>query len=316
MKEIITNSSLSTFRTCPRKYQIQYELGYKPAKEAEALFIGKLMHKGIEAWSASRDLEQAVNAIYKMVDESKNQDEYMVAKVHALMEGYHRKYQDQPYKVILVEAEGRGPLINPETNRESQSFEIGFVIDRIFQDKNSRYVLVETKTTSSDIEDPASDYWMNLLMDSQVSTYYLGAEVLGYPVDRCIYDVIKKPGIRPKQVGKEIDQANPKRIETSEEYFARLQKDIAEAPDRFYMRREVPRLKNDLEEYMADTWITAGMLREARKLNKFPRFVRSCIGLYGTCSYFPVCSGRASLDDPMLYKKSEKKHSELQEVKK
>ncbi len=63
-------------------------------------------------------------------------------------------------------------------------------------EKNGSVILVEHKTTSEDIE-ITSDYWLKLMLDGQISQYYLGAKALGYEVTECLYDVIRKPSMRP-----------------------------------------------------------------------------------------------------------------------
>ena len=45
--------------------------------------------------------------------------------------------------------------------------------------------------------DWSSDVCSSDLIDGQVSGYYVGASTLGYEVDVCLYDVIRKPTIRP-----------------------------------------------------------------------------------------------------------------------
>lgn len=321
-RQILTNSSLSTFRACPRKFQIQYEMGYRPVKEAEYLSFGKLMHRGIEVWSKDHKLKDAITAIYDMAEKTAILDEFLVAKAHALMEGYHAKYWDEPYVMVAVEKQFFAPVLNPETARESQNFVNSGVLDGLLQKIGSKnYTLKEIKTTSENIEDPTSDYWLNLQIDSQVSHYYLGAEALGFPVETCLYDVCRRPALQPYKATP-LDKRNYKkdgtlyasqrdRDETVEEFFQRIKLDIELFPNKYYARREVPRLKTDLEDYMEDEWQIAQTIRTFQKKGKFPRYTRSCISLYGTCPMFPVCTGRASLEDTTLYKKVDSVHQEL-----
>jgi|GEM_PF-1241617 len=57
-------------------------------------------------------------------------------------------------------------------------------------------LVIEHKTASTDVED-GSPYWKRLRLDSQVSNYYDGARALGMPPDGVLYDVIRKPRIKP-----------------------------------------------------------------------------------------------------------------------
>mgnify|MGYP007001753624 CR=1 FL=1 len=58
-------------------------------------------------------------------------------------------------------------------------------------------------TTSEDIG-RGTDYWRRLRMDGQVSIYYAGSAALGYPADLCLYDVLRKPSLRPKKAVAEV----------------------------------------------------------------------------------------------------------------
>jgi hypothetical protein len=62
---LLTSSRLSAYRACPRLHHLKYDLGIRPAHEADALRFGSLIHKGLEAWWASDGdrLEAALEAI-------------------------------------------------------------------------------------------------------------------------------------------------------------------------------------------------------------------------------------------------------------
>ncbi len=47
---LLSASRLSSFRACARLHHYRYELGIRPAQEAEALRFGSLIHRGLEAW--------------------------------------------------------------------------------------------------------------------------------------------------------------------------------------------------------------------------------------------------------------------------
>lgn len=54
----------------------------------------------------------------------------------------------------------------------------------------------EHKTTTSDIG-LGSDYWKRLTLDAQISTYLQGARSLGFDPDGILYDVARRPTLRP-----------------------------------------------------------------------------------------------------------------------
>lgn len=308
-KQILTNSSLQAFKKCPRSYEYQYEKCITPAVESEALMFGKLFHNCLEEWVKNgKDMEKVISQLVMPED---IEGQYMMVKIISLLRGYDFKYHAEPYQYEYIEEQFTVPLLNPDTMAESKTFELSGKVDAIITDESGRFMIKETKTTSEDLS-PESDYWRLLGMDTQVSGYYLGAEsILGKKVETCLYDVIRKPTIRPKQVGKEIDAKDPKRTETPEEFGKRLMDDINSRPDFYFARKEIPRSESDLSDYLFDVWNIAQSLRSYQLKQKFPRYTSSCMGMYGPCKYFAACSGQTSIEDENYYKKSDVKHKEL-----
>lgn len=317
--EILTNSSLKTFRECPKKYDLHYEQGYERTETPEYFRFGSIWHAGLEAWHKSdRNLEITLAAMLKELGDAP--DEFMYAKLMALMEGYHEKYKSEPYESVASEQEFKSPVINPETGRASQLFIYKGIIDNLYSNAIKRIIIKESKTTSDDIS-LESDYWRKLGMDSQISSYWLGAEALGYKVESILYDVVRKPGIMPLKATP-IENRKYKKDgvlyasqrdadETPQEFYERCKAEITPNPDKFYARREVPRSESDLVEHMTDVWLTGQTINSYRKLGKWPRNVNSCMTITHTCEFWRYCSGQASLEDPSLYKKSMQKHREL-----
>lgn len=233
-------------------------------------------------------------------------DPFDIAKVRSLLLGYDARWHAEPYEVLEVEVEFRAPLVNPDTGAKSKTYERGGKIDVIVRDKrDGRILVMDHKTTSEDVS-PGSDYWKRTRMDSQVGAYYLGARTLGYEVSGWIHDVIVKPGLRPLKANKQRDVA-----ETPDEYGLRIAEAIAENPDKFFAREEVVRLEAELLEYERDVWSQTTIMRDLKRQGLAPRNPDACQRYGSYCSYWPVCSGQASLDDPLLYRKSAWLHPEL-----
>lgn len=116
--QLLTQSSLRTFRSCQRKYHYRYEKKARPIVDSEALSVGKRIHEALEIWwSTSGDITAALNVLSD-------------AKERAMMVGYHARWSKPP-KVIAVEKEFRMPLINPKTGAASKTFELAGKIDAI-----------------------------------------------------------------------------------------------------------------------------------------------------------------------------------------
>lgn len=317
---IITNSELKCRRRCAREHHYAYNLGYRPlGEDAEALRFGDAFHRGLEVWwlalaggEESRRLrvEAAVATAVSHVT-----DPYEAAKLRVLLRGYDARWGDEQHDVVDVEAEFRALLRNPETGAASRTFVLAGKLDVLLRRK-----FVEHKTTSEEIG-PGSLYWRRLTLDSQVSTYYAGAKALGHEVDGCIYDVVRKPALRPlkatpvesRKYTKDgrLYAAQREQDETPEEYEARLTEEVAANPDKYYQRGEVVRLEADEREAAQDTWQIARALREDELAARWPRNPDSCMRYGRVCPYFDVCTGVTTLNDMTRFGLVSNVHPEL-----
>lgn len=177
-------------------------------------------------------------------------------------------------------------------------------------------LVVEHKTTSSDIT-PGSTYWRKLTLDTQVSQYLGSTE----GVEGMLYDVIRKPGIKPFKATPEADRkytkagtlyaAQRERDETPEEYAVRLRADISEGPNKYYARGIIVRLPSERIEAARDTWLVAGSIRESMRLDAWPRNPGSCDAYGRTCDYWAVCAGETTIEDATRFRTAETPHEEL-----
>jgi hypothetical protein len=99
--------------------------------------------------------------------------------------------------------------------------------------------------------------------------------------------------------------------ESPEAYRDRCLAAISEDPSRYFARGIVVRLEADEREAAADVWQTAGLMRDARRLQIYPRNPDSCLEWGRECDYLGVCSGMADINDPMLFKHEADANSEL-----
>ena len=302
--ELLTNSARTEYQSCPKKFYFRHELGYAAIRESEAMAFGTAFHKLLEAHF--NGTPEVMPMIFDSIP-----DPFKRVAAEKLYEGYFAKYGEER---AITEQEYVIPLINPKTMSASKTFELAGKIDGI-----RGGAIIEHKTTSESIDNPSADYWLKLAIDSQISGYFLAAEKLGHKPEKIIYDVIKKPTIKPGKATPEEDRkykkdgtlyANQRATdETPEEYGQRLQEDIIENPGKYFQRREIARLESDLAEYMADMWSVAKLIMESRNENYWPKRTSQCF-TYGRCAYYEVCAKIASIDDESLYRQ-EKVNSEL-----
>ena len=331
----LTNSMRNKFATCHRAYSIAYNRLVRPAVESDALSFGTAMHALLENYWSARGQEA--------VEKPALADPYRQATLDALYDGYVRKWGDsdaERFEPLGSEIGFEAPLMNPETGALSRTWHLAGKIDAVAKEKSSGKVyIVEHKTTSSDIG-PGSQYWLKMPIDGQVSGYFVGAQSRGIEAETCLYDVIRKPSMAPSKsvpvlddegLKIVVDEATGERVtkkdgsprqsagegmkllvreETPEEWKARLEADIAARPDYYYARMEVVRSDADLADYLFDMWAVGREIADAERLGRFSRNSLSC-SAYGTCEYFDVCTGCASLDDVNLFKKIETPNPEL-----
>ncbi len=307
---ILTHSSAKAFRRCARLYRHRYVDLMRPvADEAHPLRFGSLMHRGLEAWWQGSRMFACEDA-----------DPYDLATAQVLLEGYAARWGREPLTTVAVEREFRADLLNPETGAASRTYRLGGKADVIVQDLHGDYWLVEHKTSSEDVT-LGSPYWQRLQMDPQVSLYLDAiGEQMGIRIAGCLYDVIKKPTIRPAKATPEDKRRYTKdgRLyakqravdESPAEWAARLRQDVIERPDFYFVRGEIARTERDLEDARADLWQTAKALRDAERLSRWPRNPDACWAYNRACNYWEVCTGQASLSDPRKFEKTEK-HTEL-----
>lgn len=312
MTRELTNSMRNKFASCHRAFKFCYEDLKRPIKTSDALNFGTAMHSMLEGyWNGKVPMLPAMD------------DSYQEMTLLALFEGYQKRWLESDrmtYETIGTEMRFDAPLMNPETGGVSKTFHLSGKIDALAKEKTTgKVVIVEHKTTGQDIG-PGSDYWRKLPIDGQVSGYYCGAEALGHQASTCLYDVIRKPTIKPLKATPEdkrkynkdgsLSKACRENDETPDEWYGRLSADIASRPDYYYARIEISRSDNDLLEYLFDMWAVSREIADAERMNRWSRNPQAC-SVFGTCEYFGVCTGEQDIDDVTLFRTAERANEEL-----
>ena len=136
-------------------------------------------------------------------------------------------------------------------------------------------------------------------------------------VERVVWDVVRKPGIRPRKLQKKelaeitslgsyhgYDVANETLLpvrdgmaeENAELYEIRVAEETIDNPDRYFARRSVTRLGDEIGEYATELWQAAHTIRDARRHGHWFRNAGACMS-YGTaCEYLGICSGSDTPD--------------------
>jgi hypothetical protein len=316
---LLTNSRAKAFRRCARFHLHAYQEGYRPLAKAAALGFGGLFHHMLEAWLLAESELRVEAALAKLEEKSAGLNEFDRIRLQELMLGYDARWGTEPLTVERVEAQFECELRNPESGAASRTWKLGGKVDAIVT-RDGRPWLMEHKTTGDDIS-PGSTYWRKLRIDSQVSTYFLGAASLGYDVEGCIYDVIRKPKLQRLEA---TPQESRKYKKDGTLYAS--QRDVDESPEGFrerfrayvgehlldlFQRGDVTRVEEDLADAGFDLWQTARLIREAELAGRHPRNPDACFQWSRECEYFGVCTGAATLDDTTRFRKVESANEEL-----
>jgi CRISPR/Cas system-associated exonuclease Cas4 (RecB family) len=314
VKQLLTHSRLSCFRACPRKHYLRYELGLKPEETSLALRVGSAHHAALEAVDKGQDPAVAIEAVVS--------DPYDLALVAAMHDAHRRCYADAPLEAVTSEMEFDLPLRNPETGAPTSCWRFAGKIDRIVRLADGRLALMEYKTTSQDFA-PGAAYWLKLHLDQQLSLYVIAARQLGYEVETVLYDVTRRPGLRPLKATPEESRkytkdgrlyANQREAdETPEEFAARIAADISERPDHYFARIEIARLDQDLEDCAAELWQQQLAIREAQRTRRWYRNPGACFNGGGSsCEYLSIClSHGLETTTPSGFVRSENVNPEL-----
>lgn len=323
---ILTNSQLATFRTCQRKDWFKSVAGVVPENQSTALRFGSNMHLGIEVRGKGGSIQDAVDAVeaaYVTMPGNVTEREWQIERevVLALLRGYFWFWERPEVPAHLqtnefVACEQQFMLKIPRSK-----YRFSGKIDAIARLGDGRLAVVETKTSSDDIS-PESDYVARLRIDNQISGYFVGALSMKHQIETVLYNIIKKPTIRPlsatpaesRKYTKEGKlYANQREVdETPSEYRDRLIADIEADPAKYYARYEIPRLESDIREWWLELSQTAKQIAAARKDDHKVRNTAACL-TYGRCPYLNVCHSGIELDGnvPSGFRRVERIHEEL-----
>lgn len=315
---LLTNSRAKSFRRCARHHLYSYQQGIRPIEKAGPLSFGGWFHQMLEAWWLATELrlEAALEKLAGAVD----LDDFDRVRLEELMLGYDARWSEEPLTTERVEVQFECELRNPQSGQASRTWKLAGKLDAIAS-RNGRPWIVEHKTTAEDIS-PGSAYWRMLRLDTQISTYFLGAAALGFDVEGCIYDVIRKPALKPLEATPEESRKYKKGTgelyanqrasdETPEEFRQRYREYVGEHLLDLFQRGEVVRVQEELDDASFDLWQTARLIREAELAGRHPRNPDACRNWQRFCEYFDVCTGAASLDDASRFRKVETANEEL-----
>lgn len=315
LPQLLTNSRMQAFKTCPRLHHFRYNVGLRPVVTAEALRIGTAFHKGLDTMALTGDVALAVEtATIGYCDvpawakhDAANLREWQAeaAVVRCLLAAYSW-YWDRavvasnlrPVEYVATELPFSIPLRSP-SGKLSRTWKLAGKIDKIVRLADGRLALMEHKTTTDSVA-PDSDYWPPLKLDAQISLYFKAAKSLGYDIETVLYDVASKPSLRPRDATPPEKRkykadgtlyANQRAEDESiDEYAQRVWDDITSHPETYYARMEIPRASADLADFDDDLWALSQLMHTSRKNNWHPRNPSACRKWGRLCEHAGHCA--------------------------
>jgi len=300
--EIVSHSELATFRRCPMEWRFRYVLRREPRRpKAQALTKGTAIHKVVGAYHRGEKPDLSP----------------LSPQDRALVRGY-RAYWGEPDRQLEMEKTDVpfSIMIDPTIMVVGE-----FDGKGIRKDRNGKKTIVEHKSSSEDIT-IGSAYWNKVvLVDSQVTSYLLASQLMGWGQVEILYDVLLKPKTdrfyatptaKRKYTKATKDEpsklyANQRELdETDEELELRVLQDICERPEHYYQRGTVVRLEADHAAHIKDVKGTVHLLQIVRGMGEnAPRNTDSCFKYGRPCDFFPVCSSGVDVMDETFYQKKE-----------
>ena len=261
-------------------------------------------------------IEKSIQAIAEKVG-NEDSREFHVAR--AILIGYEARWGDAEWTSIAVEEPFEVPIINPENLAEHEYPLVG-VIDTRVKGYGYNNVMMEHKTTKTDFSRPDTHYFDKLPHDQQLSIYSIAALANGDPIDGTIYDVIRRPSIRPKKIPRgsvaavhddeergtaaeiivsgtywgqrctvetevHVTENIDKTIQENNELFGlRVLYNCLEKPNNHYHRTDLIKRRGEvlLEETVPALWYIAEEISDARREGNLSRFYQNS----GSCYSF------------------------------
>jgi len=251
-------------------------------------------------------------------------------KCRALMTCYDRRWRFDKWSAKSLEETVHLPIVNPATGRTSRTWTQAGKHDGVISGYGRR-LLLEHKTCSEDIEDPAATYWRRLDIDSQVSQYVLQHWQAGGKLDGTLYDVIRKPASRPKKItaavltsihatneyyGQKVSEETKSDLaefgprENQELYFHRLCQDMVDRSNRYFQRKVIHRTDGEVVEFASELWDLGQTIADANRDGRHYRNSAACLTYGSPCEYLGVCSGHDTLESDK-WERASRVHAEL-----
>ena len=304
---ITTYSMWSLFRNCRKACEWRYIHELVPLEQDHNLAFGTVIHKCLEVWHGTRNLEAVLDHIDRTYpnrdqDDAQKRDWHLAA---AMMKGYASCYPTEEFEVVSLETTFDGKIINPATGASSRTFVLAGRVDGIVRIGDEHYLL-EHKTASQ----VDADYLERLWTDFQIVLYSRYVEqTLGVRIAGVLYNILVKARLQQGRGETEAEyearraaliaksktgktSAKRKLPESDDTFQERLAAKYAE-PGMFH--REMLYISRDrFETLQSELWELTQAFLDARRRGVFYQNTAFCFHYRRPCAYFPLCRSDGS----------------------
>jgi PD-(D/E)XK nuclease superfamily protein len=319
----LSHSSIQDYLRCSRRWYLSKIEGIEAVGEIpRPLDFGSAFHAGQEAWwTVEGSPEERLLAAHQHFAAKASSDMSWEDRVLGpeLLTGYACMYGDDELRMHTVPIAERKvilPVLRPD-GTEDPDLEYTVVFDIVGYDREGRTVLVEHKSTSSDIR--SATFWKRFDTSLQLPLQMLAAVDCGRDPQKLVLDAIRAPKMarhratpiekrkfraRDDQWGNKGDPlpGTRTRDESREEFAARVRDNILDDPGGFYARKEYFPDAHSLEMARYDLWsVGQQMLDVVRREGATPRNPDGCEKYASLCGFDAACWRGESLTNPTLY---------------
>lgn len=298
----VSPSSLALFQACPRKFKYRYVFGIEGKQEPDdKLKFGTAFHAALEHNANKPVATWSVRAACAGLD----------ADLGALVAGAVAAYGTYWAKSLRYDA----VELRLETELRNHRLALVTIVDGLVETEAGEFAVVDYKTTESDIR-PGAWFWEKLVLDRQVSSYLWAARVHGKPVAFALWDAIKRPNLKRRDVdipaehyvksGKwgsagDVKPGTGIPAESPADFAKRVRDTMLAEPETYFQRAPVYRLDDELDGAITEIEAIGAQVLAAWDAGAWPRSPANCFSYGRKCEYFDLCAGAAQPTDDTLY---------------
>lgn len=284
-KHGISYSMLEDWMTCRQKAWFRIN-GIRPMGVAEPLIYGSIVHSILSRIHKFVKEQHGVpkrELVEKWVEESHEEwvaknprssaqaleiAELSTLQASAIMPQYVKHWEKDllRFKWITIEELVKAPFNGTTINA---------IIDALTEDRKDQLWLHEHKTHSRISEGTLVD---RIHFANQTLIYALVVQILYNRIPKGVYyNVVRRPSIKPKK-------GQPLNV-----FAKRLEEDVAERPDFYFVRFEVEIDEEDVARLSRELQTAIGEIQVWQTGSTHYRNTSQCEGKYGACPFLKIC---------------------------